>query len=126
MLLLLLVALTTAAPTRLTTTSQLKPSGLLVDLQHANPALGVRSAPSFSWIVPPCGTDHAQTAFRIQVSLNGLRVWDHHVQAPESTSVPYSGPELEPGTKYEPAAGRYTYSHRHHDYLYHHYHHCQN
>ena len=38
------------------------PSGLLADLQ-LSPALGVRSSPSFTWIVPPCASapDQSQT-----------------------------------------------------------------
>ena len=45
-------------------------SGLLVDFKKS-PALGVRTSPRFSWIVPPCanGSDHEQTSYQIKASV---------------------------------------------------------
>ena len=80
------------------------PSGLLCDFQR-DPALGVRAAPYFSWIVPPCGNapDQEQTAFRIVVTaiVGGGIVWDSgQVQSNASTYVPYTGPSLAPSSRY--------------------------
>ncbi len=85
-----------------------QPDGLLCDFQR-NPAVGVRPAPAFTWIVPPCtGPDatpgHIQTAYQIVVSDKATEktVWDSgRVSSNESTVVPYSGPALAPATQYQ-------------------------
>ena len=42
------------------------PTGLLCDFKKS-PSLGVRAAPRFGWIVPPCpgATDHSQTQYQV-------------------------------------------------------------
>ena len=79
------------------------PTGLLADFQKTT-ATGVRAAPVFSWIVPPCGrgSDHVQTAYNLVVTDgDGKKVWDSgEVQSNESTSVKYGGSSLQQGTPY--------------------------
>lgn len=80
------------------------PTGLLVDLQNS-PALGVRAAPSFAWIVPPCDTadEATQTAYALTLTTpTGKPVWSSGTQTSSmSTGVTYSGPALAPGTWYD-------------------------
>ena len=80
------------------------PTGLLADLQNS-PALGVRAAPSFAWIVPPCDAsdDATQTAYQIIVSsVDGHSVWDSQkVQSAVSTDAAYAGPALVGGAWYD-------------------------
>jgi alpha-L-rhamnosidase len=87
------------------------PSGLLCDYQR-DPALGVRAAPYFTWIVPPCGSpDQSQIAYRIvvQAVVGGATVWDSgKVFSNESTYVPYAGPALGASTKYTWAVQTWT------------------
>jgi hypothetical protein len=79
------------------------PSGLLVDYMHA-PAVGVRSSPGFSWIVPPCSTvtNSSQTAYRIAVVDNGgATVWDSgKTSGSDSTWVAYAGAALPPASRF--------------------------
>ena len=81
------------------------PTGLLVDYK-TSPSLGVRQAPHFGWIVPPCdagGADHLQTAYQLVVSTSGMGglVWDSgKVTSDDSTYVAYGGPALSPGAPY--------------------------
>jgi hypothetical protein len=79
------------------------PSGLLCDF-HASPALGVRAAPRFTWIVPPCsaGADHVQASYQLTVRDIGEQViWDSkQVTSNDSTYVEYAGPALAGGTPY--------------------------
>eukprot|EP00035_Acanthoeca_spectabilis_P025007 m.456410 g.456410 ORF g.456410 m.456410 type:complete len:1036 (-) comp21050_c0_seq1:25-3132(-) len=80
-----------------------KPTGLLCDFKRS-PSLGVRAAPSFSWIVPPCsvGSDHDQVAYQLIVTTHGGKpVWDSgKVSQNDSTYVIYGGPTLNPGAPY--------------------------
>ena len=82
------------------------PTGLLADYQNS-PALGVRAAPAFTWIVPACGAadqeaDHAQVAYQIVVSdVAGKVVWDSQkVSNADSTYVRYTGAALESASRY--------------------------
>ena len=88
------------------TDSNNMPTGLLADYQNS-PALGVRAAPAFTWIVPACGAadeqpDHAQVAYQIIVSdVAGKVVWDSQkVSNADSTYVRYSGAALESASRY--------------------------
>ena len=86
------------------TAQQQVPTGLLVDLQHS-PALGVRLAPTFTWIVPPCGEgpDQAQTQYMITVMAvpTGVVVWESGIVfSADSVSAPYGGPPLNSSTAY--------------------------
>jgi hypothetical protein len=90
------------------------PTGLLTDLKRA-PALGVRLAPAFAWIVPSCaaGGDSAQTAFRVVVTRadGGATVWDSgRVASNESTYALYAGPALAPATRYAWAVSTWSAS----------------
>jgi hypothetical protein len=81
------------------------PTGLLVDWQVA-PALGVSTAPSFGWVVPPCdgAKDAMQTGYTLEVFKDGATasVWSSGAVAGNSSvNVKYSGLDLEPGTAYE-------------------------
>ena len=89
------------------------PKHLLSDF-HRSPALGVSSAPQFSWVVSHISgdsnsvcdaTNQLQTAHQIQVSLSTnfitRLVWDSGVVASgESHRVSYAGPQLLPGARY--------------------------
>ena len=80
------------------------PSGLLCNFQ-ASPALGVTSAPQFTWQVPPCASqnDARQQAYRLVVTseLSGAVYWDSgQVVSNSSVGVVYKGPSLAPGTSY--------------------------
>ena len=81
------------------------PTGLLADFKPS-PALGVRLAPRFTWIVPACasgGGDGAQTGYRVVVTAadGGATVWDSgQVASAESTYVAYAGPALAAATRY--------------------------
>ena len=79
------------------------PTGLLVDFQKS-PSLGVRLAPRFSWIVPPCPSapDQAQTSYQVKVyGDTGSLVWDSGLVADsDSTYVLYSGPPLAASSAY--------------------------
>ena len=75
-----------------------QPSGLLCDYQ-TSPALGVRRAPAFSWIVPPCAgaPDQQQQAYQLVVlaANTGAVVWDSGKTAGnDSTYAAYVGPLL--------------------------------
>ena len=80
-----------------------QPTGLLCDFQ-ARTALGVRSRPAFTWIVPaaPGAADHKQLSYRIRVTAADgaapMKVWDSGVVASAaSVGVPYTGAALPPG-----------------------------
>ena len=86
------------------------PTGLLADFKRS-PALGVRAAPAFTWIVPACPAtsmpapagDGAQTAYRIVLTeaSSGATTWESgKVESSESTYVAYGGPSLAPATRY--------------------------
>ncbi len=79
------------------------PSGLLCDFQKS-PALGVRTVPHFSWIVPPCKdtSDELQIAYQITVASSFGSVWDSGKQpSNDSTYVAYMGPALNASTHYQ-------------------------
>jgi hypothetical protein len=79
------------------------PTGLLADFQKA-PALGVRAAPRFTWIVPPCASapDQAQVAYALSLyAADGTLVWaSGTVASADSTYVLYGGPPLNASTYY--------------------------
>ncbi|TDE88784.1 hydrolase [Occultella glacieicola] len=80
-----------------------RPSGLMVDLQSEPVGVDVAGA-RFSWLVPPLG-DGMQVRFRVQVAAAptsfGAPVWDSGtVESRSSTAVPYAGPRLEPSRPY--------------------------
>ena len=90
------------------------PAGLLADFKPS-PALGVRLAPRFGWIVPACasgGGDGTQTAYQIVVAAadgSGAKVWDSgKVASAESTYVTYAGPALAPATRYSWSVSTWT------------------
>jgi len=91
------------------------PAGLLADFK-SSPALGVRLAPSFSWIVAPCASgaeDGTQTAYEIVVSSlatgSAAVVWDSgRVLSGDSTYAAYAGPALSPSTRYSWTVSTWT------------------
>ena len=91
------------------------PHGLMVDFKRS-PSLGVRAAPAFTWIVPPCATgkDHQQAAYQLVVTAaaTSKAVWDSgKVASNASTYVAYTGSApLEPGTKYNWTVTTWTQS----------------
>ena len=91
------------------------PHGLMVDFKRS-PSLGVRAAPAFTWIVPPCATgkDHQQAAYQLVVTAaaTGKAAWDSgKVASNASTYVAYAGSApLEPGTKYNWTVTTWTQS----------------
>ncbi len=83
--------------------SAASPTGLLADFQKS-PALGVRSEPRFTWIVPPCGSgNQKQTAYRVVVaSETGEQMWDSgKVVSEDSTYVTFAGANLSAGMPYQ-------------------------
>jgi len=84
--------------------SAVAPTGLLCDFQK-QPALGVRGAPRFSWIVPPCKgqADQHQTAYKLVVrSDTGELMWDSgKIPSNESTYAAYGGQHLAAGAQYK-------------------------
>jgi hypothetical protein len=88
------------------------PTGLLTDYKRS-PAGGVRSVPSFTWVVPACETesDHTLSAYQLTVTHQGRDVWDSGKTAgTDSTYVAYAGPALEAGTAYEWTVSTWTAS----------------
>jgi len=88
------------------------PTGLLVDFKPS-PSLGVRLAPRFGWIVPPCDTnpDQTQTAYELIVTnrVTGATVWDSgKISSNESIYAPYSGPSLSSTTSYNWTVSTWT------------------
>jgi len=65
--------------------------------------LGVdERTPLLSWRLRSGRTGDAQTAYRIVVSVNGVRCWDSgRVASAENANVPYDGPALVSGTRYD-------------------------
>lgn len=58
--------------------------------------------PRFSWIVRSTANGVAQEGYRIVVSKRGRPVWDSgRVDSPRSFDVPYDGPALAPGERYD-------------------------
>lgn len=84
------------------------PTGLLTDLLPNPMAIENLRDPHFSWEVNDAYRGEKQTAYQIRVDtdpdklLNGDPVyWDSgKVVSDQSSSVPYSGPELQPATRY--------------------------
>lgn len=77
----------------------------LADLrvEHLVNPLGLdEPAPRFSWKLADSRTGAAQTAYQLEVSADDAVVWDSgRVASDASVLVPYSGPALEPHTRYE-------------------------
>jgi hypothetical protein len=97
-------ALALAAFASLAAAQDAAPTGLLADFMRS-PAVGVRLAPSFTWIVPACAAgagDGSQMAFRIVVTTAlGAPVFDSgKVAGNDSTYVAYAGPALAAATRY--------------------------
>jgi len=69
------------------------PEGLTVGEGFVNPIGFHEARPSFSWKLP--ADAKAQTAYRLQVDLDGGRSWDTGwVESSQSCFVPYGGPSL--------------------------------
>ena len=101
----------------------LRPSHLRTDLMEftdtsfggGRMALITSSSPQFSWVVPATGDSTMQVAYKIVLSelyplqpntdsfgLVAKPVWNSGwVNSPQSVAVPYTGPALKPGKRYE-------------------------
>lgn len=90
------------------TTAGPPPAALKVELQPAPMVVEELTAPKLSWQVRADGENVVQRAYQVRVARDaggladgGAAVWDSgRVASADSTAVPYSGPALEPGTRY--------------------------
>jgi len=99
---IILAVLFACVPCMAASSSENRPSGVLVDLvPQEEGSLICSEHPYLSWIVPMRGKSGMQKAYRVVCKSGSRLVWDSgKVVSSNSTAVPLGGPALVAGTEY--------------------------